>query len=135
MDPIQDLLKEKGGSLIGGLVSQAGFSYSQAQSFVPAAVAKIVDLLKGGGLDIGSLLSGGGVSSLISKLDIGSLASQAGVDETAATKGLESLVPSVVSSLQDKAGGAAGVLSMLGGGTSPGVLEGAGNLADKFLNR
>ena len=76
MGIVEDLLKEHGGELIGSLTG-AGFSPEQAEGFLPPAATQVLDVVKGGGLDLGSLLGGGSdVGSLISKLDLPGLAAR-----------------------------------------------------------
>lgn len=81
------------------------------------------------------MLGGDGVAALISKLDIGSLASQTGVDSAQASTGLQSLIPVLLSALQGKAGGAEGILSLLGGDKAGGALGSIGKLAGGFFKR
>jgi hypothetical protein len=134
MGLLEDILGDKGSELTGSLVDNAGFSAEQAQDFLPPAVGQVLEAVGGGGVDFGELLDGGGISALLSKIDLGALASQTGVDAAKAGTGLQALVPLVVSALQDKAGGADGILSLLGGGKS-GALGALGGLAGKLFKR
>ena len=129
MGIVDELISSQGGALLESLTGQAGFSAQQAEKFLPAATEQVVGQVKGGGFDLTSLLGGDGVASLISKLDIASLASQAGIGEALASSGLQSLVPVLLSALKGKAGGAEGILSLLGGDDAGGALGAVGKLA------
>ncbi len=131
MDFVKQFLSDQSGPIIQQLTSQLGFSSEQAQSFLPPAVEKVVGALKGGGLDLGSLLGGGDPSALVSQVDAESLASEAGVDVGTASAGLQALVPTLLGSLKEQSGGAAGVLSLLGG-DGGGLLDKAGKLGGLF---
>jgi len=132
MGIVDEILSDKGSQLSGALTEKAGFSAGEAQSFLPAAVGKVFEAVGGGGIDVGALLKGGDASSLLSKIDVGNLASQSGVDASKATSGLQALLPLLMSALKDKAGGAAGIASLLGGGSATGAI---GSLAGKLFNR
>lgn len=135
MGIIDELISSGGTELLASLTEKAGFTPQEAQRFLPVATEQVVEEVQGGGLDLGSLLGGDGVGSLISKLDIGSLASQTGLDTAQASTGLQSLVPVLLSLLQSKAGGADGILSMLGGSQKGGAMGALGKLAGGFFNK
>jgi hypothetical protein len=132
MDLVDQLLGDRAGDAIQGLVGQAGFSPEQAEGFLPVAVQKVVEALQGGDLDLGSLL-GGGASSLLSRLNAGEIAAAAGVDEARASAGLESLLPLLLSALGEQSGGLEGVLASLGGDKAGGLLGAAKGLAGKLF--
>ncbi len=133
---IEALLREHRGELLASLTGSAGLEAGQAESLLPPALGRIAEALAGGGVDLGELLGSGGAGALLSKLDIGSIASLAGLDEATTRNGLASLVPVVLRLLEDEAGGAKGLLSMLGGGGQGGGLAGAlGGIAGKLLDR
>ena len=132
MDLVQQLLGDRAGDAIQGLVGQAGFSQEQAQGFLPVALQKVVETLQGGGLDLGGLLGEGG-SSLLSRLNPGEIAAETGVDEARASAGLETLVPMLLSALSGQSGGLEGVLSGLGGQKAGGLLGAAKGLAGKLF--
>lgn len=134
MGLVDELLSAKSSELIRGLTEKAGFSADEATKFIPPAAEQVVDQVKGGGLDIGALLAGQDLSSLISKLDLGALASQVGIDESKVSAGLQTLVPMLLSALQDKAGGASGLLSLLGGDGGGDVAGALGKLGGLFKN-
>ena len=134
MDLMQ-LLGDQIGPLVEKLTGSAGFDASQAQAFVPAALERIVETLKGGGFDLGSLLGGGSPTDLIQKLDPSALAAKAGVDASQASAGLEAIVPDVLGQLKEKAGGAESVLSMLGGGEAGDLLGKAGGLVGGLFKK
>lgn len=138
---LDTILKEHGEELLGALTG-SGLDASQAEGLLPPALSGITDALGSGDLDLGSLLSGGegGIEGLLGKLDIGSIASQANLDEGAAQNGLAGLIPVALSLLGDKAGGADGLLSMLGDLTGDssgggGALGTLGKLAGSFLGK
>ena len=133
LEIVQQLLKDRGPELVQLLVSKAGFSSDEAQSFLPSAAAKLVDAIQGGGLDLGDLLGGGGVASLIAKVNVGAVATETGIDEAKATAGIGELAPSLLSALKEQSGGAEGLLAALGGGKSEGLLGAAGGLAGKLF--
>jgi len=118
---IESILREHGGELLGALEGAGGLSSDQAESLLPPAIGGIGDALSSGDLDIGRLLGGGGVSSLLGKLDVGGIAAQAGLEEGQARSGLQALIPVALSLLGDKAGGAEGLLSMFGGESQGGA--------------
>ena len=105
---------DRAGDAIQGLVGQAGFSTEQAQGFLPVVIQKVVELVQGGGLDLGALLGDGG-SSLLSRLNAGEIATQTGVAESQASSGIEALVPVLLGALSSRSGGVEGLLSSLGG--------------------
>jgi hypothetical protein len=129
MGIVDELISSQGSELLASLTGQAGLSAQQAEKFLPAATEQVVSQVKGGGFDLASLLGGDGIGSLISKLDIASLASQVGIPESLASGGLQALVPVLLSALQGKAGGAEGILSLLGGDDAGGALGAVGKLA------
>ncbi|MCR9094158.1 MAG: hypothetical protein NXI30_08070 [bacterium] len=136
---LETILKEHGGALLAAVTQGSDLDASQAESLIPPALGGIGDAIAGGDLDLSSLLAGGGdgVAALLGKLDVGAIAGQAGLDEGQARDGLSSLIPVVLSLLGDKAGGADGLMSMLGGlgggnGGGAGALAGlAGKLFGK----
>jgi hypothetical protein len=132
---VDEILSDQGSQLAGALTEQAGFNSGEAQSFLPAAVGKVLEAVGGGGFDLSAALGGGDVSSLLSKLDVGTLASETGIETAKATTGLQALIPLLISVLQDKAGGAEAILSLVGGGSGQGALGAVGSLAGKLFNR
>lgn len=123
---LKELLSEKGSSWVGMLTSKLGFSTEQAEGFVPAALEKVVGLFSSGKVDVADGLDAG---NILSKLDPGEIGKKVGVDADKAKEGLEGLIPNVVSSVEEKAGGADGLLSMLGKG---GVGDAIGKLGKLF---
>ena len=130
---VQQLINQHGAEFVRSLVAKAGFSVDEAQSFLPVAVEKLVAALQGGGLDLGGLLGGGGVTSLLAQLNAGEIAADSGIDEAKATAGLGELAPNLLSALKEQSGGAEGLLSALGSGKSDGLLGTAGGLAGKLF--
>ncbi len=136
MEFLEQILKDQTGPLVEKLTGALGFSPDQAGSFVPAAIQRVVEALQGGGLDLGSLLGGGDASDLVSKVDASALAESAGIEPARATEGLQVLVPDLLGALQEKAGGAAGLASLLGGGGEAGGLLGkVGGLAGGLFKK
>ena len=127
---LEDLLKEHGADLLSAMTSGSELDAGQAEQLLPPALSGIGDAVTGGGLDLGDLLGGGegAVGALLSKLDLGQIAGAAGLSEGQTQSGLQSLLPVVLSLLGDKAGGAEGLLSMLGGVSSGGSEGGLGAL-------
>lgn len=135
---LDQLLKEHGGEMIAAMTQGSDLDAAQAESLLPPALGQITDLVKGGGggIDLTDLLGGGSgaVSALLGNLDIEKIANAAGLDQSQTEGGLASLIPVVMSLLGDKAGGAEGLMSMLGGGgSSGGGLDALGGLAGKLF--
>ena len=134
---LETILKEHGDELLGALTQGGGLDASQAESLIPPALGGIGDVLAGGQLDVASLLGGGGegVSAVLGQLDIGAIAGEAGLDEAQTRGGLTALIPVVLSLVGDKAGGADGLMSMLGGlaGGSGGGGGALGGLVGKLF--
>jgi hypothetical protein len=140
MTMLDQLLKDHGGELIAAITQKSELDASQAEGLLPPALGQITNLLKGGGggIDPMDLLGGGSgaVSAMLEKLDIAKVANAAGLDQVQAENGLASLIPVVMSLLGDKAGGADGLLSMLGGdGNSGDGLDALGGLAGKLFGK
>lgn len=136
----QELLQQHAGELIAAVQGGSQLDANEAERLVPPAVDGIGSALQGGGLDLSSLLGGGSgaVGALLGQLDVGRIAAAAGLDEGKAREGLQALIPVVMSLLGDKAGGAEGLLSLLGGeGESGGAsgLGALGGIAGKLLGR
>ncbi len=90
------------------------------------------ELLKDQGGDLLQTLTGAGFSGDEAESFLpGALVGETGVDEGKARGGLEALIPVVLSLLQDKAGGAEGLLGMLGGGKEGGAPNPLDPLADR----
>jgi hypothetical protein len=135
LDIVKQLLAEQAGPLVEKLTGQLGFSAEQAQRFVPAAVAQLIEVVKGGGFDVAGLLGGGDPSALVDEVDTGALAQAAGLDATQATAGLQSIAPSILAKLGESAGGAQGLLSLLGGEGTGGLLGKASGLAGGLFKK
>jgi hypothetical protein len=133
MDFVKQVLSDKGGEFIRQLTGQLGFSAEQAESFVPAAIQKVLGLAQSGNLDVAGLLGGLNLAEVISKVDTQGLASTAGIDQATATRGLESLLPGLVSALKEKAGDAGSLMSLLGEEGAGGLVGAAGKLAGKLF--
>ncbi len=118
MDFLSGILKEKSPQLMGALTSKAGFSPEQAEKFVPAAGSAVMDTMKSqaGNLDLDNLSSPNNVKTVMGGIDAGSLASMAGVTPQQSVGGLTAIVPMLLGLIGSKAGGASGLVSMLGGG-------------------
>jgi hypothetical protein len=119
---ITKLIQQHGPALTQILTSKAGFTAPQAQTFLPLIIGKVMEVVKGGGFDVKSLIGGTGASAIIGKLGIGDIAKKAGIDEAKATAGAQAVVPKLIESVQ-KSGG---LESLLGGATG-----GAGDLMKK----
>ncbi len=134
MDFIASMLQEQAPQLISGLTEKAGLSPAEAERFVPeAAQATVAELQKSEGLNLGELLEGGNVGSLLGKLNVSALASKVGIGEAKATGALQSFVPDLLGLLKSKGGGAAGLLSLLGGQGATGALPDAGEMGKKLF--
>ncbi len=127
MDFVKQLMEQHGGALIGQLTGQLGFDAGQAQRFVPAAAERVMGAVREGKVSPQALLGGGAREEIATAVDTQALANEAGVDETTASAGLQSLLPTLLSFVQQQAGGAEGVLGLFGD-----KLGGAGGLAGKL---
>ena len=130
MDFLKQILSDQTGPLIEKLTAATGFQREEAQAFVPAAITQVIEKLQGGGFDLGRLL-GGGAGDLVSKLDPQGLAQTTNIDADKAREGLAAVVPGVLDAVKQQAGDAGNLLSALGGGDAPGVLNKLGG----FLKR
>jgi hypothetical protein len=130
MGLLEDILNKRGDELTGALTQGAGFDAGQAAGFLPPALEGMLGAVSGGGLDLGALLGGADASSWLEKIDLAQLASAAGIGEGKAESGIQALIPVVLSVLKDEGGGAAGILSALGGSDAGGAL---GKLAGKLF--
>jgi hypothetical protein len=124
VDFVKQFVESQGAGIVAQLTSQLGFDASQARAFLPAAVSRVLEVVKGGKLDASALLSGDPTAELVSAVDTGALAGEAGVDAGKAQAGLQALLPQLLESLRGEAGGAAGLAGLLGGD--------AGGLAGKL---
>ncbi len=125
---IQAILKQFGPALTQQLTSKSGFTGQQAQGFLGALLPGILSAVKGGGLNLQSLL-GGDASSLLSKLDLGGMAKSAGIDKAKAEAGAKEVVPGLLKQLQSQSGGLEGLLGKVGGaGGAQDLLKKAGKL-------
>ncbi len=133
MDFLKDILEEKGAELAGGLVDKLGFNAEQAQAFVPEAARSVFDVVKekAGELDLSDLASNAG--KLADSVDAGALAQKVGIDASQVTSGLGAIVPTLLSTLQEKAGGLTGLTAMLGGEGLGKALGGVGDVAGKLF--
>ncbi len=137
---LETILKEHGGELLAAVTNNTSLDAGQAQGLLPPALGEIGSTIAGSGFDVSSLLGGDGssVASLLGQLDVSAIAGQAGLDQGQAREGLTALIPVVVSLLGDKAGGADGLMSMLGGlagGDKGGAASVLGGLAGKLFGK
>ena len=137
---LESILKQHGGELLSAITGSSELDSAQAEQLLPPALDGIGQAVGGGGLDLGDLLGGGqgAVSALLGKHDVGAIAAAAGLTEGQAQSGLASLIPVVISLLGDKAGGAGGaegLLSMLGGGANSDALGAIGGIAGKLFGK
>lgn len=136
MDFLNDIIRDRGGDLVGQLTSKAGFSKEQAERFVPAAGSSVADTLakKASELDLNNLASPSSIGAIMKHVDVGALSQKAGVTAEQGAKGLSSLLPMLLGLIGDRAKGAGGLLSLLGGaGAAGGNLGALKGLAGKFL--
>lgn len=125
MDIIKELISSQGGKLVEQL-TQSGFSAEQADQFIPEASNSIIDAIKDKGV---GAIADGSASSLMDSININGLASKLGIESGLAQNGMQSILPIVLSFLQNKSGGLSGVLSMLGGKDAGGLA----NMAKGFF--
>ena len=135
---LESLMKEHADEFLGALTGAGGLESQEARGLLPPALDAIGQAVGSGGLDLGSLLGGGGdgISALLGRLDVAGIASAAGIGESRAQAGLESLIPVVLSLLGDKSGGAENLLGMLsGGGDAGNALGTLGGMAGKLFGK
>ena len=132
MDLLKNLLGDKTSDLVSGLVSKAGFSQDQAQAFVPEAASSVVDAVKGagGGIDFSDM--GSAAQTVMGKVDVPALAGKVGIGTEQVQNGLSAILPTLLNLFQEKAGGASGIMSMLGGLGEGGLGKIAGGLGKMF---
>ncbi len=131
MDFLKNLLDENTAGLVSGLVDKAGFTADQATAFVPEAAGSVVDAVKGAGADLDFSNMDAVAQSVMDKVDVASLADKVGLDTNKVQSGLGALVPNLLQIAQDKAGGAAGIMSMLGEGGIGKIVGGLGKMFGK----
>lgn len=112
---ITKFLGGQGAGLSKQLMDKLGLDADGAKGFIGAACEKVLDSVKGGKVDASAVL-GGNVSEIVSKIDVAGLAQKTGLDQAKVTDGLKTVVPGFLDSVKEQAGGASGLLSMLGGG-------------------
>jgi len=123
------IIKQHGPALTQQLAAKAGFSSGQATAFLPLLIGKVMEVVKGGKMDLGALAGGGDLSGLVGQLGLGGLAKQVGVDEAKATTGAKAILPSLLGTVGKDAGGLAGMAGkMAPGGGAADLLKKAGGL-------
>lgn len=130
---MRQLLEKHGDELVQKLMARSGFDANEARSFVPAAAQALLGALREGNLDLGSLLEGAAMESLVGAVDLGALSRAGGVEEARARAGLETVAPTMLSELQRSAGGVGGLLSQLDGDGAGGLAGAARGLAGKLF--
>lgn len=122
MSMIQQLLGDKAGAMLEQL-QQVGFEGKQAQEFLNVSGEKTVELLKeeAANTDISSLPQKNLVSSLMGKMDVDTLASKVGIDSGLAGKGLQAILPVLVSVFASK--GALGDIGESMGQSQGGIMD------------
>lgn len=131
MDLLQNLLKEKGGDLVGALTGSAGFGKPEAERFVPAAGSSMLDAFKSqaGSLDLDDIQNAANVGKIMQGIDIGGLAKQVGITPEQSAKGLAAIMPMVLGFMKEHGDSLSGLLGMLGGGADgPDVGDALGKL-------
>lgn len=136
MGLIQDLITQHAPKLIERAAGPAGIDAEQLKALLPPTGQQLEGAVTSGTLDLGALLSGGGIGDLLAKLDLGAIASAAGVDSAAAEQGVGALLPAIASLIQTEGGGASELLAKLGdtGGASD-LLGAAGKLAGGLFGK
>ncbi len=123
MDILNDIIGEKGAEILGALTQQ-GFSTDNAQSFIKESGGSIMSALDSGKVDLSQGDIQQKASSIIDNIDIASLASKVGITSEMAQTGLGTVVPIIMSAVQDKLGDASGLMSLLGNADAAGGLLG-----------
>ncbi|MBT8335201.1 MAG: DUF937 domain-containing protein [Gemmatimonadetes bacterium] len=132
MNFLKNLLGDSASGLVSSLVSKAGFTADEAQAFVPEATTSVVGAVKTtGDIDLSNL--GAAAQKVMGDIDVPALAKRAGIGPDQAQGGLTAIVPTLLQIIQEKAGGAGGLMSMLGGVTQGGggMLGGLGKMLGK----
>jgi uncharacterized protein YidB (DUF937 family) len=123
---IQKFLQEKGSGLAQKLTTQVGLAPQTAQSFLSQLAPRLVDTIRGGGVDLKAVIGGGDVGALLGKLNLGQIARTIGIDEAKATAGAKAVIPGLIEGLQKQAGGIGGVIGNVAGGASDILKKGGG---------
>ncbi len=113
MDILNDIIGDKGAEILGALTQQ-GFSADKAQSFISESGSSIMYALNSGNVDLSQDNIEQKSDSIIGNIDIASLASKVGISSEMAQKGLGTVVPLIMSAVQDKLGDTSGLMSLLG---------------------
>lgn len=128
MDILKDIIGDKGAEILAALTEQ-GFSGDNAQSFIGECGDSIMSALNSGNVELGEGDIQAQSNSLIGNIDIASLAQKVGISSEMAQSGLGTIVPIIMSAVQDKLGDASGIMSLLGGAAeNSGVLGKIKNL-------
>lgn len=115
MDFLKQLIGDRASQLTASLAGE-GFSAEQAQRFLPEAGESVkTAIVNSGGLDLNSDQDSM-ISSLLNKIDIGALAGRTGLNASLVTKGLGSILPTLLSAVKDKLGSGGDLLALLAGG-------------------
>ena len=123
MDILKDIIGDKGAEMIGALTSQ-GFNTDNAQNFISQSGNSIMSALNSGNVDLDQGDIQQKTQSIIGNIDIASLASKVGITSDMAQKGLGTVVPIIMSAVQDKLGDASGLMALLGDSDAGGGLLG-----------
>lgn len=115
MDFLNKILDANASDLISSVVEKTGLDADQARSFVPEAASSIFDTIKRGAGDLDLSQAMSNPRGLIEKIDLSALAAKVGIDREQASSGLAAIVPDLLRSFKEKAGGFEAIGSMTGG--------------------
>ena len=116
MDILKNIIGDKGTEILAALTEQ-GFNGDNAQSFISECGDSIMSALSSDNIELGEGDIQTQANSLIDNIDIASLAQKVGISSEMAQSGLGTIIPMVMSAVQDKLGDASGIMSLLGGAT------------------
>ncbi len=113
MDILNDIIGDKGAEILSALTQQ-GFSADKAKSFISESGGSIMTALNTGNVDLTEADVQQKSDSIIGNIDIASLASKVGISSEMTQKGLATVVPLIMSAVQNKLGDTSGLMSLLG---------------------
>ncbi|GJM19491.1 MAG: hypothetical protein DHS20C14_17040 [Phycisphaeraceae bacterium] len=132
---LDQLLSGSKDELINTLTAKLGVSDAQAGGFLGSLLERVEDLLKGGKLDVSSLLSGD-TSTLKGLLNMEALGGLLGGDAKKAEAGVEAVIDPIAKDLGGNAGMLDQLQGMLGGDKAGGgAIDAAAGIAGKLFGK
>ncbi len=136
MELMQNIMADKATDLLGALTGKAGYTTEQADRFLPEAGTAVGSALsaQASELDLADPASASNIGAVLNSVDVASLANRTGVSAEQSVAGLNALLPMLLGFLGERAGGASGLLALLGSGKSiGGALGGVKDVAGRLF--